>query len=237
MNLSFHVDLSTKIIVQIISSVLLLLSRNAMLSLRLLSSSVSSSAVMKNQACRLLSTGSVCLNYRAKDDPPLDHETYSRINFKNIRLYNKRHSKVHKEMLFKGKSRKAEEFPYLKVHNYGCRRTGIDHQTHFENVPEMEPELIVPDLTDFNLKPYVSYATKEVFQEPYTASDMFNAVYGKEIMRRYHETKTGKETKSYKEELKLIDDPEIKARQTGSDLFRGGAPTSRRFKVRWDYVK
>ena len=34
---------------------------------------------------------------------------------------------------------------------------------------EMIPELIVPDLDDCNLKPYVSYKTKEINQEELTS--------------------------------------------------------------------
>jgi hypothetical protein len=31
-------------------------------------------------------------------------------------------------------------------------------------VPEKVPELVVPDLEGFKLKPYVSYRTKEIYQ-------------------------------------------------------------------------
>ena len=57
-----------------------------------------------------------------------------------------------------------------------------------EEIPEMIPELIVPDLTDFHLKPYVSYATKEVYQEELTSKDLFNVIYAKKILKDY---KTG----------------------------------------------
>ena len=38
------------------------------------------------------------------------------------------------------------------------------HPHHWEHVPETVPELIVPDLEGFKLKPYVSYKTKEIYQ-------------------------------------------------------------------------
>ena len=40
----------------------------------------------------------------------------------------------------------------------------IRHQDHWEHVPEKVPELIVPDLTGFELKPYVSYAAEPTEQ-------------------------------------------------------------------------
>ena len=39
----------------------------------------------------------------------------------------------------------------------------------FQSTTEMIPELIVPDLDDCNLKPYVSYKTKEINQEELTS--------------------------------------------------------------------
>ncbi|KAI1707174.1 mitochondrial ribosomal protein l27 domain-containing protein [Ditylenchus destructor] len=43
----------------------------------------------------------------------------------------------------------------------GVQPTGyVDPQSgDFVHVPEMRPQLVVPDLTDFDLKPYVSYRT------------------------------------------------------------------------------
>ena len=38
------------------------------------------------------------------------------------------------------------------------------HQDHWEHVPEKVPELVVPDLTGFELKPYVSYAAEPTEQ-------------------------------------------------------------------------
>ena len=77
-------------------------------------------------------------------------------------------------------------YPDLKIHNYGSRSTGVRHEAYWQEVPgevvflqlellmfqsatEMIPELIVPDLDDCNLKPYVSYKTKEINQEELTS--------------------------------------------------------------------
>lgn len=48
-------------------------------------------------------------------------------------------------------------------------------------VPEMIPELIVPSLEGFTLKPYVSYKVKEFDQGEFTAQDLFNMIYAKKI--------------------------------------------------------
>ena len=45
------------------------------------------------------------------------------------------------------------------------------------------------DLTDCELKPYVSYRTKEIYQEPLTAKDLFNAIYGHKMLRDFKEEK------------------------------------------------
>lgn len=48
---------------------------------------------------------------------------------------------------------------------------------------------LFPDLTDCELKPYVSYRTKEIYQEPLTAKDLFNAIYGHKMLRDFKEEK------------------------------------------------
>lgn len=49
------------------------------------------------------------------------------------------------------------------------------------HVPEMVPELIVPSLEGFTLKPYVSYKVEKFTQPSFTAQDLFDAVYAKKI--------------------------------------------------------
>lgn len=49
----------------------------------------------------------------------------------------------------------------------GVQPTGFDDPMtgKFVHVPEMVPELIVPDLSNFELKPYVSYKTDPKIEE------------------------------------------------------------------------
>ena len=82
---------------------------------------------------------------------------------------------------------------------------------------EMIPELIVPDLYDCKLKPYVSYKTKEINQEELTSRyftshkcfwrempikvvmkqfdfrDLFNVIYGNKIVQDFKEGKLDRE--------------------------------------------
>jgi len=58
-----------------------------------------------------------------------------------------------------------------------CDRKGV-----FYHCQEMVPEFVVPDLKDFNLKPYVSYRVSDVKQSELTPQDLFNATYAKEIV-------------------------------------------------------
>ncbi|CAF0801663.1 unnamed protein product [Adineta steineri] len=75
----------------------------------------------------------------------------------------------------------------------------FDHQTgKFVYVDEMEPELVVPDLTDFKLKAYVSYNVTEIKQDQLLARDLFNATYAKSIADQF---KSG--------EIKPIDDDDV----------------------------
>ncbi|CAK9303273.1 unnamed protein product [Gordionus sp. m RMFG-2023] len=50
----------------------------------------------------------------------------------------------------------------------------------FNIYKEAIPELVVPDLTNFKLKPYVSYRVRDVVQKEITPRDLFDACYAKE---------------------------------------------------------
>ncbi|GFR72645.1 39S ribosomal protein L41, mitochondrial [Elysia marginata] len=65
--------------------------------------------------------------------------------------------------------------------------TGIYHKLtgEYTHVPEMVPEFVVPDLTGFELKPYVSYRAKEITQGPLTPKDIFNSVYAETVEGEY----------------------------------------------------
>lgn len=63
----------------------------------------------------------------------------------------------------------------------GVRDVGFDIDGKFVQIPEMIPELIVPSLEGFTLKPYVSYKVEEFDQGEFTAQDLFDTVYAKKI--------------------------------------------------------
>ena len=97
--------------------------------------------------------------------------------------------------------------------------------------------IVVPDLTDFKLKPYVSYRTKEIFQEPFTAKDLFNVVYGRKILKDYKEGKLddkGDSVEPSEEELMTPDTAIMNARRTGSDIFSGGEEKSKLWNLNFD---
>merc|ERR1712106_300756 len=115
--------------------------------------------------------------------------------------------------------------------------TGIRHNMYWEEVPEMIPELVVPDLSDCNLKPYVTYNTKEIYQEELTDKDLFNVFYGRKIIEDFKAGKLDDEGNSVEPseaESMGSEEAHMKARQTGSDIFQGGAPYSKTFKL--DYA-
>lgn len=97
----------------------------------------------------------------------------------------------------------------------GIRWPGYWFKKKFVYVAEMEPELVVPDLDGFTLKPYVSYRTEEIDTPPFTAKNLFDAVYANDIIENVRE---GKELK-FDIEQQHIDQARLKAMQTGSDLF------------------
>ncbi|XP_037092216.1 39S ribosomal protein L41, mitochondrial-like [Pollicipes pollicipes] len=76
-----------------------------------------------------------------------------------------------------------KEFPDIDIPDNGTRPIGArrDGDSKFVKIPEMIPELVVPDLTGFKLRPYVSYRCPEVIQAEFTARDLFNAVYSGKI--------------------------------------------------------
>ena len=65
-------------------------------------------------------------------------------------------------MLFKPFEKRNSKFAHIYEHKYGCRGTGIRHRAYWEHVPEKVPEIVVPDLTDCKLKPYVSYRADDI---------------------------------------------------------------------------
>nr|SVE93376.1 EOG090X0IZW [Moina brachiata] len=106
-------------------------------------------------------------------------------NFKKFPLYNKRGTRQFKA------SQAENPHPDVPIHHYGVRPTGYLHGTKFVPVPQMIPELVVPDLTGFKLKPYVSYRAEEIEQPPMTPEELFGAVYVRKITEDFKSGKLG----------------------------------------------
>merc|ERR1719427_2451451 len=126
-----------------------------------------------------------------------------------------------------------------------CSLKSGKNQKHFqmslrrnlELVPQKVPELIVPNLTECDLKPYVSYATKEIYQEELTSKDLFNVIYGRKIIEDFKSGKLdaeGNPLEPSKLESFTPEEAEVLARQTGSDIFVGGEPYSKTFALKYD---
>lgn len=137
-------------------------------------------------------------------------------NFRKFELINKRGPRDFK------KAQTIEPHPAVPIDKRGVRDTGYTHDGVYHEIPEMIPELIVPDLTGFALKPYVSYKTPEVIQSEFTSEDLFNAIYSQKIVDDFKNGKL-KEDGSAEEpsEQELLDSQTayMRARKTGSDIF------------------
>lgn len=124
---------------------------------------------------------------------------------------------------FRERQKSDNPHPQIPVETYGVRDTFIrdDHGNKCD-VPEMIPDLIVPDLTDFKLKPYVSYRTSEFTQTQFTAEDLFNAVYSSKIVNDWNKKQLNEDGTSKQpsaDELLEADEAFIRAKKTGSDIF------------------
>lgn len=89
-------------------------------------------------------------------------------------------------------------------------------------IPEMIPDMIVPDLTDCQFKPYVSYQAPDVYQSAFTPEQLFNAVYGPKIVKDFNDGKLGSDGEPLEPSAAETLTPEeafLNARKTGSDIF------------------
>ncbi|XP_041981949.1 39S ribosomal protein L41, mitochondrial [Aricia agestis] len=155
------------------------------------------------------------LNVISKRSISLSAPREGKRNFRKFIIANKRGSRLHKE-------RQAGPNPELEVDKRGVRDTGYVLNGRFYNIPEMIPELVVPDLTGCDLKPYVSYKAEDVIQSEFTAQQLFDAVYSKKIVTDYKEGKLDAEGQPIEpsEEEKLQPHEAVeRAKRTGSDIF------------------
>lgn len=121
--------------------------------------------------------------------------------------------------------------PLIPIDKRGVRDTTIeDDYGNVIEIPEMIPELIVPDLKDFDLKPYVSYRTADLRQSEFTADDLFNAVYSNKIVEDWNKKQLNEDGTSKtpsEDELLGAEEAWLRARKTGSDIF-GNEPRDTR---------
>ncbi|KAL3202876.1 hypothetical protein MRX96_001237 [Rhipicephalus microplus] len=103
------------------------------------------------------------------------------------------------------------------IETYGVREPSMSYRG--PPIPEMIPELVVPDLTDCKLRPYVSYRAPEVTQGPFTARDLFDAVYSEAVAKDFQEGQADKSIR-HLDAQPSADEARLGVRQTGSDIFR-----------------
>ncbi|XP_078039520.1 mitochondrial ribosomal protein L41 [Augochlora pura] len=150
---------------------------------------------------RQISTSSVC---------------YGKRNFRKFLIYNKRGSRSFKH------EQATNPNCDIPIDKRGVRETGWRVNKKFVHVPEMIPEIIVPSLKDFHLKPYVSYKVEDLPKRKFTAKDLFNLVYAPKIKNDFENNQLGPhgEPLNPSEYEKLTaEEAKLKAEQTGTDLF------------------
>ncbi|KAL0280769.1 UNVERIFIED_CONTAM: hypothetical protein PYX00_001971 [Menopon gallinae] len=148
---------------------------------------------------RGFSTSSVCNSLR---------------NFRKIVVHNRGGRRYLERM-------KKNPDPDIPIYDYNVRQPGYEYRGKFHLVPEMVPEIIVPDLTDCELKPYVSYKVKDVVQSEFTSKDLFNAVYAKKIVNDFKTGKldeNGNPKEPSKYESQTAEEATLNALKTGSDF-------------------
>lgn len=155
------------------------------------------------------------INYTSQRGISLTAVREGKRNFRKFMLPNKRGSRIHK-MQQMGPNRE------LPIDKRGVRDIGYELNGKFVKVPEMIPELIVPDLSDCTLKPYVSYKTEDVVQSEFTSQQLFDAVYSKKIVLDFKHGKldeNGLPIEPSEEEKLSPEEAIAKAKRTGSDIF------------------
>ncbi|KAJ0174755.1 hypothetical protein K1T71_009863 [Dendrolimus kikuchii] len=162
-----------------------------------------------------MSKFTVLVNYLSKRAISVTAPLEGKRNFRKFVIANKRGSRLHKQ-------RQATEDRELEIDKRGVRDVGYTLDGRFVTVPEMIPELIVPDLKDCDLKPYVSYKAADVIQSEFTPQQLFDAVYSKKIATDFKIGKLDADEMPLEpsDEEKLQPDEAVaRAKRTGSDIF------------------
>ena len=137
-------------------------------------------------------------------------------NFRKFLVWNKRGTRSSKA------AQRTQENPPVPIYKRGVRETGITINGKYVEIPEKIPELIVPNLENCQLKPYVSYKAPEVVQSEFTSLDLFKAIYAKKIIDDYKAEKLLPDGSSMEpsEYEQLTAEEALKlAKKTGSDIF------------------
>jgi len=183
-------------------------------------------SLIKLPLTRCLSTSGVLSAYNYEPEPE-PHKKITKVHHVNeFKHPNRMGTKKFKK---EQNNRYKPKYPDIPIHRYGVKYNSILHPAKFEPVKEMTAEIIVPDLEGCKLKPYVSYATKDIYQDELTSQDLFNVIYGPKIVKDFKEGKLdddGNPLEPTEIEKMTSEEAYIKARQTGSDIFQGGEPTN-----------
>ncbi|XP_047363048.1 39S ribosomal protein L41, mitochondrial [Vespa velutina] len=141
---------------------------------------------------------------------------YGKRNFRKFLFLNKRGSRDFK------KKQSTDPYPDYPIDKRGVRDTGFKIGNRWINVPEMVPELIVPSLEGFTLKPYVSYKVENISQGEYTAKDLFNEIYAKKIEEDFNKQEldpNGDPMNPNEYEKLTPQEAADRAKRTGTDIF------------------
>ncbi|KAL0114061.1 hypothetical protein PUN28_011402 [Cardiocondyla obscurior] len=137
-------------------------------------------------------------------------------NFRKFLLYGKRGSRNFKEQQVKNPD------PDIPVDKRGVRDIGYKAGDKFIEVPEMIPQLIIPSLEGFKLKPYVSYKAERITEPEFTAQDLFDVVYSKKIKEDFANgqlDESGNPLNPSEYEKLTPQQAKDQAGKTGCDLF------------------
>ncbi|KAK4293117.1 hypothetical protein Pmani_034162 [Petrolisthes manimaculis] len=140
-------------------------------------------------------------------------------NFRKFLTYGKRGTKIQKERMSKNPNLDPQ---VTREHDRGLRPVGLSDGKQFHIVPEMIPEIIVPDLAGFKLKPYVSYRVPDVVQSEFTPQDLFYAVYSEKIAQDFKNNKLDEDSNPIEpseEELLTAEEAKNKVLCLGSDIY------------------
>lgn len=155
------------------------------------------------------------INYIARRSISVSAPREGKRNFRKFIIPNKRGTWSHRQQQMTANRE-------LEIDKRGVRDVGYNLNGRFYTVPEMIPEIIVPDLKDCELRPYVSYKAEDVIQSEFTPEQLFDAVYSKKIVIDYKQGKLDEDgqPKEPSDEEKLQPEEAVaRAKRTGSDIF------------------